>query len=208
MASPRLLAISHRLDLPAHDLGPWLRALADSPVDAVQIREKDLSDRAVLALVETARAALPRRIAVLVNRRADIAVAAGADGVHLTSEAVPAAELRRRFGPDFVIGVSTHHLEEVARAREAGADYVTFGPVWATPSKEAHGPAQGLDALSRAARVGIPVLALGGVTISRAREAAAAGAAGIAAIRLFARPDDPALASLAGVFSSDPPPRP
>lgn len=201
MAPFRLLAISDRHALPGGDLDPWLRAIAEGPVDAVQIREKDLSDRKLFELVARARDVLPSRVALLVNRRVDVALAAGADGVHLTSDALPPRELRRRFGPALRIGVSTHHVEEVERAHEAGADYVVFGPVWATQSKTAFGPPQGLAALSRAAAIGIPVLALGGVTISRAPEAAAAGAAGIAAIRLFSRPDDPALAPLADVFT-------
>ena len=201
MAPFRLLAVSDRLALPGGDLDPWLRAIADGPVDAVQIREKDLSDQKLFELVAHAREILPSRVALLVNRRVDVALAAGADGVHLTSDALPARELRRRFGADLLIGVSTHHVEEVERAREAGADYAVFGPVWATPSKSAFGPPHGLAELSRATAIEIPVLALGGVTISRAPEAAAAGAAGIAAIRLFSRPDDSALAPLAEVFT-------
>lgn len=201
MRSPRLLAISDRLSLPGGDLDPWLRAIAGGPIDAVQIREKDLTDRGLFDLVVCARRALPDHVTLLVNRRVDVALAAGADGVHLTSDAVPPGELRRRFGRDLLIGVSTHHVEEVERAYEAGADYVTFGPVWETPSKRAYGPPQGLAALDRATTVGIPVLALGGVTISRAPKAAAAGAAGIAAIRLFAQPDDARLTPLAEVFT-------
>ena len=201
MPFPRLLAISDRRSFPGGDLDPWLRAIAEGPIDAVQIREKDLTDRDLFDLVVHARGVLPDRVALLVNRRVDVALAAGADGVHLTSDPMPPGELRRRFGRDMLIGVSTHHVEEVERAHEAGADYVTFGPVWETPSKTAYGPPQGLTVLARATAVGIPVLALGGVTISRAPEAAAAGAAGIAAIRLFAQPGDSRLTPLAEVFT-------
>ena len=92
----------------------------------------------LLALVERARTILPASTAVLVNGRVDVALAAGADGVHLPSDSLPASEIRRRFGGGILIGVSTHRFEEVVAAREAGADYVTFGPVWPTrPVKHA-----------------------------------------------------------------------
>ena len=184
----RLLAISDRRSLGDGDLSGWLHRLAAAGVDAVQIREKDLDDRAVWEITRAARAILPSTTRLLVNGRADIAVAAGADGVHLPSDGVPPAALRRRFGPGLLVGVSTHSVDEVERAREAGADYATFGPVWETPGK---GPAAGTEALARAAACGLPVLALGGVTIDRFGEVAAAGAAGVAAIRLFQRPSDP-----------------
>lgn len=183
----RLLAISDRRSLTDGDLSGWLSRLASAGVDAVQIREKDLDDRAVWDIARTARALLPPETRVLVNGRADVALAAGADGVHLPSDGVPPDALRSRFGPGLLLGVSTHTIEEVERAREAGADYATFGPVWETPGK---GPATGPEALARAAACGLPVFALGGVTIDRFGEAAASGAAGVAAIRLLQRPAD------------------
>jgi thiamine-phosphate pyrophosphorylase len=184
---PRLLAISDRRSLPDQNLESWLASLARAGVDAVQIREKDLDDRSLWELVRTARALLPPETRLLVNGRLDLALSAGADGVHLPSDGVPVAALRRRFGPGVLIGVSAHRVEEVARAREEGADYATFSPVWETPGK---GPAAGVQELARAAATGLPVLALGGVTIERFGEVAAAGAAGVAAIRLFQRPPD------------------
>jgi len=193
--APRLLAISDRLALaggdapdgggPAGGLEPWLRRLAAAGVDAVQLREKDLDDADLYALACRARALLPPPIALLVNGRPDVALAAGADGVHLPADGLPAAAVRRRWGARLVIGVSTHRVAEVEAALAAGADYVTFGPVYPTPSKARLGPAAGLDALRRAAAVGIPVVALGGVTAERLPELAAAGAAGAAGIRCF-----------------------
>lgn len=176
-----LLAISDRasLDLPFRE---WLGRLGAAGAAAVQIREKDLDDRAILELARQARAVLPT---VLVNGRLDLALAAGADGAHLPADGVPVAALRRRFGQGVLLGVSTHSVAEVERAFRDGADYVTFGPVWPTPSKERYGPPLGPGELARAARVGIPVYALGGVMLSRFGEAAAAGAAGVAGIRLF-----------------------
>ncbi len=172
-----LLAISERASL------EWIGRLAVAGVGAVQIREKNLDDRAVYDLACQARIVST----VLVNGRLDLALAAGADGAHLPADGVPVALLRRRF-PDALLGVSTHSVEKVERAMRDGADYVTFGPVWPTPSKERYGPPLGVGELARAARVGIPVYALGGVMLSRFGEAAEAGAAGVAGIRLFQGP--------------------
>jgi thiamine-phosphate pyrophosphorylase len=181
-----LLAISDRASL-GTPLADWLRALGEAGVGAVQIREKDLDDRALHELARLAREILPPSTRLLVNGRLDVALAAGADGVHLPADGVPIAPLRARFGPGVLIGRSTHTVAEVERARDEGADYVTFGPVWETPGKE--GPA-GTAGLARAAAAGLPVYALGGVTLDRFGELAAAGAAGAAAIRLFQRPAD------------------
>lgn len=176
-----LLAISDRttLRLPMSD---WLHALAAAGIGIVQLREKDLGDRDLYELAGLARAALPPPIRLVVNGRVDIALAAGADGVHLPADGVPVAAVRARFGPGVLIGCSTHRIEEVEQSRGDGADYVTFGPVYDSPGK---GPPTGLSELRRAAAAGVPVYALGGVTLERFRELAGAGAAGVAAIRLF-----------------------
>lgn len=180
-----LLAISDRASLGARgiDLADWLRSLGGAGLDglAVQLREKDLDDRALCGLAELARTLLPPAVPLLVNGRLDIALAAGADGVHLPADGVPTAALRARFG-DLLIGRSTHTVEEVEQARDEGADYVTFGPVYPTPGK---GAPLGLAELERAVATSLPVYALGGVTLGHFDELAAAGAAGIAAIRLF-----------------------
>jgi thiamine-phosphate pyrophosphorylase len=196
----RALAISDRRSLPDGDLAGWLGRLAGvelaglSETLAVQIREKDLDDRALYGLTRLARSAVPPPARLLVNGRIDIALAAGADGAHLPADGPPVAALRARFGPrfrpDILLGVSTHRIEEVEQARADGADYVTFGPVWATPSKARFGPPVGLEALAQVARLGIPVYALGGVTLDRLGEVASAGAAGVAGIRLFQPPFD------------------
>jgi thiamine-phosphate pyrophosphorylase len=193
-----LLAISDRTSPGLED---WLRALAGSGLGglgAVQLREKDMDDRALLELARDARAALPPTIPLLVNGRLDVALAAGADGVHLPADGVPVAPLRARFGSGVLIGRSTHSVAEVERARDAGADYVTFGPVWDTPGK---GTPVGTGELARAVAAGVPVYALGGVTLERFGELAAAGAAGVAAIRLFQRtPDLPEVTRMAREF--------
>jgi thiamine-phosphate pyrophosphorylase len=159
------------------------RALAGA-VDRIQIREKDLPAR---QLCELLRAALalpnPYRTQILVNSRVDVALACGAHGVHLPADSLRPAELRPIVPPGFLIGISTHSVEEVRNAERDGADFVVFGPVFETPMK---GPPVGLERLREAAyAVQIPVLALGGVTHGNITSCIAAGAAGIAGISIF-----------------------
>jgi len=189
---PRLLAITDRRALADRALpqsfDTWLDELAAAGVDAVQVREKDLHDRALFALVRQVRDRLPTSVTVLVNGRLDVALAAGADGVHLPAAGLPAEPLRRwarEHGADPLIGRSTHTLEEVAAAHRDGVDYVLFGPVFATPSKRHYGAPPGPDALREACRVGLPVLALGGLDADGLQVVADAGAAGAAGIRVF-----------------------
>lgn len=186
-AAPRLLAISDRATLTVPFVA-WLGTLAGAGVDAVQLREKDLSDRDLFDLAVMARETLPDSTRLLVNGRPDVALAAGADGVHLPAAGLPVRAVRVRFGDRLAIGRSTHSLDEVRRAKEDGADYVTFGPVYDTPSKRRYGPPVGLALLRQAATTDLPLVALGGVMIDRLGELAAAGAAGAAGIRQFQEP--------------------
>lgn len=165
-----------------------VRAAVDAQVSLFQIREKALSARVLYEL--TVRAAEITRgttTRLLVNDRSDIARAAGTDGVHLTSQSLPANVVRETCGPDFLIGVSTHSREEVVAAREAGADFVVFGPVFDTESKRAYGEPQGLDKLRAVTGevVGFPVLAIGGINRENMESCYEAGASGVAAIRMF-----------------------
>ncbi len=193
MALPRLTAISRRHDLGPGGLGAWIEALARAGVDAVQIREKDASDLELFELVSLAVARAASRLRVLVNGRADVALAAGATGVHLPADGVPVEAVRRLAGRRLLVGCSTHSLDEIERAREAGADYVYFGPIFETPGKSA----VGIEALGRATRLGVPVIALGGIRIDRLEAVAESGAAGVAAIRMFSQPAG--LAELAAI---------
>jgi thiamine-phosphate pyrophosphorylase len=162
-------------DLPAH----VRRALADG-VEMIQVREKDLDGVELIDLVCKVRdLAAGTKTKVLVNGRLDIAMAAGIDGVHLPADGLPAAMVRPYVR---TLGVSTHSIEEAIRAESDGADYIVFGPVFETPGKRA----VGIDALRLVAKaVKIPVLAIGGITAENTPAVIAAGASGIAAIRMF-----------------------
>lgn len=161
-------------------------------LELIQLREKRLTARVLFELSQQSAAlTLGSATRLLVNDRADVAAAAGADGVHLTTQSIDAATIRRTFGDDFVIGVSTHSLGEAEVAKEGGADFVVFGPVFATPSKENYGQPAGLAKLEGVAKelAPFPVLALGGVDVTNARQCLRNGASGIAGISLFKEPN-------------------
>lgn len=168
-----------------------IRAAIAARISLIQIREKNLNAR-VLSQLALRAATLTQGSAtrLLINDRADIARAAGTEGVHLTTQSINARDLRRAFGPHLLIGVSTHSLAEARAARESGADFATFGPIFETPSKNIYGPPVGLEQLAEAAHAlaPFPLLALGGMTRANASQALRAGAHGIAAIRLFSDP--------------------
>jgi thiamine-phosphate pyrophosphorylase len=162
---------------------------------AVHLREKDLGGRELLRLAGALLAACRESgQLLLVNDRLDVALAAGADGVHLPAAGLPPAEARRLLGPGRLLGVSCHSAADVGRALRGGADFATFGPVFDTPSKRAHGPPVGLAALAEAAAVGLPLVGLGGIEPGNAAAVWAAGARGVAAIRAWLAAPDPAAA--------------
>ncbi|MGB7023924.1 MAG: thiamine phosphate synthase [Candidatus Acidiferrales bacterium] len=184
------------------------RAVA-AGIDWIQIREKDLPVRELLELTRRAIAVTRQeanaRTRVIVNDRLDIAIAAGAAGVHLGGDSIPVAEAvpwcRAGNAPaDFMVGASCHDVQEAVAVERAGGNYIFFGPVYETPAKMKFGAPQGVDKLAGVCRsVQIPVLAIGGVDEENAGVCLRAGAAGIAAIRLFQQPPD--AASLGGVIS-------
>ena len=171
-----------------------IRMVAAAGVDAIQIRERDLSARELSALgrraVEIVRATNPST-KVLINSRSDVAIACGADGVHLRSDDISAADARSIFMHAGIlhpmIGVSCHSRAEVELAEGNGADFAVFGPIFAKGSEiKEEGVASLEAACSRhAAKPPMPVLALGGVSLQNAHGCLQAGAAGIAGIRLF-----------------------
>ncbi len=160
-------------------------------IQLIQLREKRLTARVLFEL--TARAAEITRgssTRLLVNDRADIAATAGADGVHLTTRSLEPRIVRQKFGDDFLIGASTHSFAEATTARDEGADFVVFGPIFQTQSKAAYGPPLGLDRLANVTSklAPFPVVALGGISSDNARECLRAGASGVAGISLFSDP--------------------
>ena len=190
-SSLRLCYITDRLALGAKPLMPLIQDSVRSAVDLIQIREKDLAARPlaelVRAAVECARGTLTR---VVVNDRLDVALAVGAHGVHLGTQSLPALAVRRWVPDNFLIGVSCHSIEEALAAEAAAADYIVLGPIFATLSKLAYGLPLGLGKLREvAARVQVPLLALGGMDIQRVKPCLAAGATGIAGISIFPNSD-------------------
>ena len=156
----------------------------------MQVREKDLTSRELIILVEEALSATREQgmggARVVVNDRVDVALAGGADGAHLAAHSMPVQVVRRFVPRAFVIGVSCHSLGEAMAAESGGADYLVLGPVFETPSKLGYGPPLGLEKLRNVtSRIRIPVLALGGITVDRIRPCLEAGASGIAGIRIF-----------------------
>jgi thiamine-phosphate pyrophosphorylase len=175
-----------------------IEAAAEAGIDWIQIREKDLSGKGCSSLTREALQRAAKSYGgkttathIVVNDRLDVAVAERAGGVHLGEKSLPLAEAKRLVGSraernEFLIGVSCHSLEAARAAARGGADYLYFGPVFATPSKAAFGAPQGLARLAEVCHaVSIPVLAIGGITLVNAADCFDAGASGIAAIRLF-----------------------
>jgi thiamine-phosphate pyrophosphorylase len=190
-----LYLISDRAALaPGKRLTDVVHAACAAGVRAVQLREKDLSARELFQLAGQLRNithVLGARL--LINDRIDVALAVDADGVHLSGNSLPVAVARRLLGPDRLLALSTHHLDEILVAHRDGADFVTFGPVFATPSKAAYGAPQGFDALRRAcAASSLPVFALGGIDPHNLPQVLACGAQGAAMIRAIITADDPA----------------
>jgi thiamine-phosphate pyrophosphorylase len=152
-------------------------------VRALQLREKNMSSKDLLALALEVNCLTQRYNAkLLINDRADIAVMAGADGVHLAEASVNASEVKNNF-PNLIVGVSTHSIEGARLADIQGADFITFSPIYETPSKSSYGPPQGLAPLRHVTQsVHLPVLALGGITLNRVPECLEHGAFGVAVI--------------------------
>jgi thiamine-phosphate pyrophosphorylase len=201
-AVPRLYLVTDRRATAGRPLVEVVRAaLAGAPADArgavaVQLREKDLGGRALFELARDLRdVTRDAGAALFINDRVDVALAVGADGVHLGGRSLAPADVAR-IAPGLAIAVSTHARGEVeAAARQnAAVRFAVFGPIWHTPSKRPYGPPVGVPALRDASAVGLPLLALGGVTAARVPACVEAGAAGIACIRAVLEADDPGAA--------------
>jgi thiamine-phosphate pyrophosphorylase len=184
----QLYYITDRRQIKSPTLDACIAQAIAAGVDWVQIREKDLPARSLLALTEGALRCARRqgRTRVMVNDRLDVALAAQAHGVHLGTRSMPVDLVRRLAPRDFVAGVSCHSLAEALAAQAADADYILLGPIFETPSKLPYGPPLELATLREVTlQVSIPVFALGGITIDRVVLCLQNGAAGIAGIRIF-----------------------
>ena len=206
---PILCYVTDRRSLPLSTSADAHRLLLDSiantaaaGVDWIQLREKDYSGREWTRLVRESVERVKSQgllTRILVNDRLDVALACGAGGVHLSENGIPIAEAcrlrdayfaERNLARDFFVGLSCHSLGAALGAARAGADYIYFSPIFFTPSKANYGPPQGVERLAKvSAAVDIPVIAIGGITRQNAPECFAAGASGIAAIRLFQEPE-------------------
>lgn len=162
-----------------------VRIAAENKISLIQIREKRLPVRLVFQLVaEAAGITANTETRLLVNDRADVALAAKADGVHLTENSLSAEIIRRNFPPNFIVGVSTHSLSGATSARQQKADFVTFSPIFASPGKS---DSQGLEKLREVCETldGFSVVALGGINENNYESVLRAGASGFAAIRFL-----------------------
>ncbi len=202
---PILCYVTDRRSLPLSSSADANRLLlenvertAAAGVDWIQLREKDYSGKEWMQLVRESLRLISlggSASRIFVNDRLDVALACGAGGVHLSENGIPVAEacrLRDEFlsarsdKRDFLVGASCHSMGAALGAARAGADYIYFSPIFKTPSKANYGPPQGLERLSQICRaVQIPVIAIGGIAADSAMSCFQAGAAGVAAIRLF-----------------------
>lgn len=162
-----------------------IEVAAENNISLIQIREKQISARLVFKLTcEAVTIARNSETKILVNDRADIALAANADGVHLTSQSLSCETIRQNFPKNFIVGVSAHSLEESAEAKKQGANFVTFSPIFPTPNK---GEPQGIENLRRICErlKPFPIVALGGIDETNYRTVLEVGARGFAAIRFL-----------------------
>ena len=192
MVDFRLYLITDRHRCEGRGLVSVLQAACEAGVRAVQLREKDLSTRAFWDLAEEISSLVGRTGArLLINDRADIAGPVGAFGVHLPENGMPVPAARKAMGEVGIVGVSAHDPEKARRAEDEGADFVTYGPVFYTPSKVAYGEPAGLQNLETVTRLlSIPVFAIGGILPERVIPCVEAGAHGVAVISgILSAPD-------------------
>jgi thiamine-phosphate pyrophosphorylase len=188
-----LYLITDRKQVPGGDLCAAVEEALRGGVRAVQLREKDLSGRELYELACRLRACTSHYGAkLLLNDRLDIALAAGADGVHLGESSLPLPQVRKIAGEQLLVGVSCHNRETAHAAEENGADFITFSPIYYTPSKAPYGEPVGTERLAEVCRLlRIPVFALGGITQQKVSAVLGCGAHGIALISAILAAQDP-----------------
>ncbi len=179
-----LYLVTDRHQTAGRPLVPLIEQALRAGARAVQLRERGLDTRSVLALAEELLPIIRRhRAALFVNDRIDVALALDADGVHLRATSVPVRMARRLVGERRLVGVSVHSTDEAARAESEGADFAVLGPIYETASKREYGPPIGLRAIEEASRrCRIPIFGIGGITPARASDVRQAGAHGVAVI--------------------------
>ena len=192
-----LCLVTDRTRTRGRDLVTVVAECLGAGLSAVQVREKDLGAADLAVLCRRLRPlTLGAEALLVVNDRVDVALAVGADAVQRTHTSLTVEDIRAVAGRRLRIGVSVHSLEDAVDAELKGADWVTYGPVYDTPSKRPYGAPQGLDRLATVARgLRIPVVAIGGITPERVKECRAAGARGVAAISSILAADSPAAAT-------------
>jgi thiamine-phosphate pyrophosphorylase len=193
-----LYLITDRTQTGGRSLVSVVREALEGGVRAVQLREKDLSGDELFVLATELRSITSAYGAkLLINERIDIAMAVVADGVHIGASSIPVSEARRILGPEPLIGYSAHAVDEALQAEADGADFVTFGPVYHTPSKAAYGDPVGVDAMRSAClALSIPLFALGGIKPENIAAVMAAGARGIALVSAIIASPDPRAATV------------
>jgi thiamine-phosphate pyrophosphorylase len=179
-----LYLVTDRHQTGGRPLRDVVHAALRAGIRAVQLREKDLPARALLALArDLTELAGTYKAQVFVNDRVDVCLASGSAGVHLPAQGLPVGAVRGLVGADRLIGVSAHSADEAVLAEESGADFIVLGPIFETPSKRAFGPPIGLRELERArTRCRVPLFGIGGVTIDRVRDVVKAGGRGVAVV--------------------------
>lgn len=188
----RLLLVTDRQQTKGRPLVSVLAQALKAGRPSIQLRERDLCAKELLALAdEIQQLTGPRGVQLVINDRLDVALSLEGAGVHLRSNSLPVSVARRLIGPRRVLGASVHSVKEAVEADAGGADYIVLGPIYDTPSKQRYGPPLGLSALEGAARaVRVPIVGIGGVTAARARDMRLAGAFGVAVITAVLSADD------------------
>lgn len=188
----RLLLVTDRQQTKGRPLVSVLAQALKAGRPSIQLRERDLCAKELLALAdEIQQLTGPRGVQLVINDRLDVALSLEGAGVHLRSNSLPVSVARRLIGPRRVLGASVHSVKEAVEADAGGADYIVLGPIYDTPSKQRYGPPLGLSALEGAARaVRVPIVGIGGVTAARARDMRLAGAFGVAVVTAVLSADD------------------
>lgn len=188
----RLLLVTDRQQTKGRPLVSVLAQALKAGRPSIQLRERDLCAKELLALAdEIQQLTGPRGVQLVINDRLDVALSLEGAGVHLRSNSLPVSVARRLIGPRRVLGASVHSVKEAVEADAGGADYIVLGPIYDTPSKQRYGAPLGLSALEGAARaVRVPIVGIGGVTAARARDMRLAGAFGVAVVTAVLSADD------------------